>query len=135
MRHWQRWGVKLPGQCTRPQGVVNREATHPLQASRGGEARLDGMANPGEPMLNLVKPKGPKMLCRPLPKWYAAGGAVVQSVPADIIAAGEESEPNPSGQNEKRGKPVAPPVNRQANRKERPRGCGYEMPEQANVAL
>lgn len=68
MRHWQRWGVKLPGQCTRPQGVANREGNHPLQASRGGEARLDGMANTCEPTLNLVNPNGLKMLNKALTK-------------------------------------------------------------------
>ena len=63
MRLGQPYGVKLSGQCTFPKkGNGSREVERKLQASMRLEARLDGMVNESELLINVVTVEEPKML-------------------------------------------------------------------------
>jgi len=70
MRRWQRRRMKRPGQCSRVLGLdQNREEEGRLcERQRGGSARLDGMTNISELLINIVNTRQAKDADRLGPK-------------------------------------------------------------------
>ena len=88
----------------------NREEMVCLRASTWGSTRVDGMANSGELLINVVRTNKPKTL-RGLNQKVRGQvqGASLSPVVA-VRATGEQAEPTPSViQSVERGKPVVLP--------------------------
>ena len=79
-----------------PGGRASRERTRRLPASRRSGARMDGMANSGELLINVVRTSKPKALTG-LNQNGTWPGAGVSPFPCRRCrATGEQAEPNPS---------------------------------------
>src|SRR4051794_32145785 len=77
-------------------GRISREGTRRLPASRRSGARVDGMANSGELLINVVRSNKPKAL-RGLNQ--TVRGQVQRDLPSPVVvipATGGEAEPTPS---------------------------------------
>ena len=77
-------------------GRTSCEGTRRLPASRRSGARVDGMANSGELLINVVRSNKPKAL-RGLNQ--KVRGQVQRDLPSPVVvvrATGEEAEPKPS---------------------------------------
>jgi hypothetical protein len=77
-------------------GRTSREGTRRLPASWRSGARVDGMANSGELLINVVRSNKPKAL-RGLNQ--KVRGQVQRDLPSPVVvirATGEEAEPTPS---------------------------------------
>jgi len=114
-------------------GRISREGVRRLPTPRRSGARVDGMANPGELLINVVRSNKPKALTGLNQK---VRGQVQWDLPSPVVvirATGGEAEPKPS---------VIHPWNvlspssslrgRTAARRRR-RGGGQGMREQANA--
>jgi hypothetical protein len=98
VRPGQPGGAKLLGQRNlTPWGDrVSREGIRRLPASRRSGARVDGMANSGELLINVVRSNKPKAL-RGLNQ--KVRGQVQRDLPSPVVvvgATGGEAEPTPS---------------------------------------
>src|SRR2546422_6954995 len=88
----------------------NREGTMSLSASRRRGARMDGMANPGERSINIVKENKPKVLEGLSQKGTVAGTWTLCFLVMGINATGGQSAPHPSAVTEtEHGNPVRLP--------------------------
>src|SRR5262245_50224866 len=88
----------------------NREGRWRLRASTWSGARRDGLVNPGEPLLNVVRSSKPKMLTGLSQKGTWPGRGALPFPLADHSAIGEEAGPEPSvGKDTERGKPIVFP--------------------------
>ena len=77
-------------------GWTSREGTRRLPASRRSGARVDGMANSGELLINVVRSNKPKALKGLNQK---VRGQVQRDLPSPVVvvrATGGEAEPTPS---------------------------------------
>ena len=114
-------------------GRISREGIRRLPTPRRSGARVDGMANPGKLLINVVRSNKPKALTGLNQK---VRGQVQRDLPSPVVvvrATGGEAEPKPS---------VIHPWNvlspssslrgRTAARRRR-RGGGQGMREQANA--
>jgi len=105
-----------------------------LPAVGGGEARLCGMVNVSEALINPVSGEELKLLVKALAKRHAIGSSAWQSGDADIQMAGEMTPPNPhmlSTRNwvspyprSRKGPNLSHTRTRQADRKEGCHRCG-----------
>ena len=79
-----------------PGGRVSREGTRRLLALKRSGTREDGMANPGELLINVVRTSKPKTLIglNQNGTWPGAGDSPSPAVA--VRATGEQAEPKPS---------------------------------------
>ena len=114
VRHWQRWGAKLPGQRSLilQDGSESVSRRCDCQPHGGREQGLDGMVNPGEPLINAVMYSKPKRL-RGLDqkgRWSSPG---IPNFPgADGAPPAERRDLPHPGIPTERGKPVVVPLGR-----------------------
>ena len=78
-----------------PGGRVSRERTRRLLAPRRSGARVDGMANPGELLINVVRTSKPKAL-RGLNQKVRGQVGYLPSPAVTVVATGGEAESKPS---------------------------------------
>ena len=79
-----------------PGGRASREGTRRLPASRRSGARVDGMANSGELLINVVRSNKPKALTGLNQKVRGQVQGDLPSPAVAVRATGEEAEPTPS---------------------------------------
>jgi hypothetical protein len=77
-------------------GRISREGIRRLPAPRRSGARVDGMANPGELLINVVRSSKPKTLTGLNQKVRGQVQGPLPSPAVAVRATGEEAEPKPS---------------------------------------
>ena len=98
MRHWQRWGVKLLGQCS----------LH-CQHQGGRELAVSGRVNESELPINVVKANEPKMLTGSNQNGAWSSSELTMSSGVDVAPPAERPHLTHSVAYAERGKPVALP--------------------------
>ena len=116
-------------------GRISREGIRRLPTPRRSGARVDGMANSGALLINVVRTSKPKAL-RGLNQKVRGQVRVLSFYPhAAVAPPAERHDLTRSVAGTERGKPVAPPSRGQGRREASCRGCGQRMGEQANAVL
>jgi hypothetical protein len=97
-RHWQRWGVKLRGPCS-------RHSKHQW----GTELGLSGLVNESELLINVVKATEPKMLSGSNQHGQWSSSEVTTSADADVVPLAKRQHLTRSVIHAERGQPVTLP--------------------------
>jgi len=97
---------------------------------------MDGMANPGERLINIVTENKPKVLEGLGQKGTVAGTRTLGFLVMGIHATGGQSAPHPFVVTEaEHGNPVRSPLRGKVSRKASRRACGHRRMEEANAIL
>jgi hypothetical protein len=97
---------------------------------------MDGMANPGERLINIVTENKPKVLEGLGQKGTVAGTRIFPFLVMGSNATGGQSAPTPFVVTEaEHGNPVRFPLRGKVSRKASRRACGQRRMEEANAIL
>src|SRR5712692_9517424 len=111
----------------------NREGPRSLSAPRRRGTRMDGKANPGERLINIVTENKPKVLAGLDQKGTVAGTRTFPCLVMGSNATGGQSAPTPFVVTEmEQGNPVRLPQGK-ASRKASRKACGKRRMEEAKA--